>query len=262
MNRKITLIALAVIMMAAVPMIVSDASDASVSMNDDSIWGEGFTNTADGTLYVKLTSTEPADQKITITVSENGKDLASVEVTVPAYSEYTAGLRFRLNGIGEHELTVTGIPAGMFPQLPNGTHNNTTTTTVTVTESLWSKPSVYAAIAVIAILIVIAVFLKIRSAPATKPDVTFTELDKRQKESKGDVAEVPKTSATEKKRYAGSDGAPKETAKPAAPPEEKKAASFTELEKQKTQKKEAAPKKKEPSSEEPKKLKYVSSRRK
>jgi len=231
-------------------------------MDLGNIWGEGFTNTNDGTLFVTLKNTEFSDQDITIVVtSDSGKELARATVTVPASSTYTAELRFRL-GLGNHELTVTCTPATLF--LPPGSPINYDTVTVSVDESLWSKPTTYAAIVVVALLIVIAFYLRMRSAPATKPDTTFTELE-RQKGAKAEAAETPKASATERRKYRGSEESPKESKKPAAkppePPEEKKAASFTELEKQKGEKKETAPKK-ESSSGEPKKLKYVSSRRK
>ena len=267
MNHKRTLIALAIIMMAVVPagILMSGGSDASVSMDDSTIWGEGFSNTSDGTLYVVLNNNEPTDQVITLIVTENGNELKRGTFTVPADSKYTAELNFGLGSVGKHTITVTGEPSSMFPLRPDGTYNNKHTVDVTVSESLWSKPTVYVAIAVVVILIAIAVFLRIRNAPTTKPDVTFTELEKQQRESRGDIPEergAPKASATEKRRYRGADEQPKKAdEKSSAPPEEKKATTFTELEKQKNEKKENPPKK-ESSSEEPKRLKYVSSRRK
>jgi len=267
MNQKRTMIALAVIMMTVLPMslLMSGESDANLYLDDGKVWGEGFTNTSDGTLSVSLRSDEPVDWGITITVTENGRELARTAVVVPAGSTYVATLSFRLDSLGDHELTVTCTPASAFPSAGGG-NLNSQTITITVTESIWSKPATYAAIAVIAILIVIAVYLRMRNAPAKKPDVTFTELEQR-KESREDAEEKPKASVTERKRYKGSEAKPKEAkpkeTKPSAPPEKKEAGTFTELEKQKKEeKKEAPPKKKEASSGEPKKLKYVSSRRK
>ena len=276
MNQKRTMMALAVIMMAVVPMsiLMSDGSDAGVYLEDGKVWGEGFTNTSDGTLSVSLRSTEYEGRLITITVTENGRELAKAEVTVPAGDpSYVAKLSFRLDSVGDHDVTVTCEPDNLFPLVDGSNLNSQTTTifnsqtiTITVTESIWSKPATYGAIAVIAILVVIAFYLRMRSAPATKPDVTFTELEQR-KGSKEDAEEKPKAPVTERKRYKGSEAKPKE-AKPKGvkayePPEKKEAETFTELEQQKKEeKKEAPPKKKEASSGEPKKLKYVSSRRK
>ncbi|MCL1978916.1 MAG: hypothetical protein FWG60_01990 [Methanomassiliicoccaceae archaeon] len=265
MNHKRTIVALAVIMMAAVPMSILMADESDAGMSFDKIWGEGFSNTSDGTLFVSLKNTEYSDQEVKITVTEGSRELAKKTVTIPAQTTYTAELRFGIGGLGDHILTVTCEPADLFPG-PGGTHYNSETVTVNVTESIWSKPTTYAALIVVAILIVIAFYLRMRNAPATKPDTTFTELDRQQKGSRAKAEDAPKTSATERKRYGGPDEPPKETkkqppAKPPEPPAEKKATSFTELEKEKSAKKEAAPKK-ESSSGEPKKLKYVSSRRK
>ncbi|MDR1404199.1 MAG: hypothetical protein LBJ20_01335 [Candidatus Methanoplasma sp.] len=261
MNHKKTIIALAVIMIAAVPLslAVSDDSDAEIKIGK--IRGEGFTNSGDGTLFVVLGSTEPAEQKITVKVTEDGRELATVAVDVPAESEYTAELRFRLNGIGDHYLTVTCEPAGLFPTPLGGDPFNYDTVVVNVTETIWSKPSTYAALIVVALLIAIAAYLRMRSAPAGKSDTTFTELEKQRKDiSKTDSDEPSKASATERKRYRSSDEPSRTPAKQTAPPAEK-AVSFTDLEKQRDEKKGSAPKK-ESSSEEPKKLKYISSRRK
>jgi hypothetical protein len=262
MNHKRTIIALAVIMMAVVPMglIMSDDSDAEMRIGD--VWNSGFTNTSDGTLFVVLRSTEGIDREITVRVTEDGNELARGTFNVLAGTELTAELRFRLSSVGSHEVTITCEPANLFPSPPGSdVIFNSATNTINVTESLWSKPSTYGAIIVVAILVVIAVFLRMRSAPTTKPDTTFTELEKQQKESRGDVVEdKPKASVTERRKYQKSES-PKPEAKAPAPPEEKKVSSFTELEKQKSEKKEAPAKKDKPS-EEPKKLKYVSSRRK
>jgi len=281
MNHKKTLIALAVIMLAAIPIsvIMSEGSDAKMIADDDGIWGGGFNDRNDGTLFVTLKSDEVNDQAVTITVTDkNGRVLASSTVTVPAEDTLIAELRFRLSA-GEHDLTVTIKAENPVFILPGGSSTDTVTRSVTVnvTQSVLSKPSTYAAIAIVAILIVIAAFLYMRNAPTVKHDTTFTELERQKKEARGETEEAPKTSATERKRYKDSSGGSKEARQkeqaksPAPPPEEKKAATFTELDKQKREKKEAPPpkqketpppKKKESSSEEPKKLKYVSSRRK
>jgi len=273
MNQKRTIIALAVMMMAVVSMsfVMSDDSDARMTF--EKIYGEGFTNTNDGTLFVPLNNDGDLDQVIDIIVTENGKELINTKVTVPAGKKYTAELRFKLEGAGTHQLMVTFLPANAFPSTTTGEHINYTTVIVDVKQSIWSNTTTYIAIAAIAILIAIAAFMKIRSAPATKPSTTFTDLE-RQK-GREEEEERPKSSATERRRYGDSEKASKADT---PPPQEKKGGTFTELEKQKKaetakkapepapKKAEPAPKKTEPakgkSAEEPKKLKYVSSRRK
>jgi len=286
MNHKLTLVVIAVIIMAAIPIgiIMSENSNANVSV-DDTISGSGFTTTSDGTLHVPLKITTPLSdpQQITITVTDsNGNPVASAPATIPAGdynasapSIYTLDISFRLSSAGSHTLTVTCTPKEVFQQDVNGNtiYANWNTVTINVTQNIWSKTSTYAAIIVVVILIVIAIYLHMRNAPVKKPDTTFTDLERQKKESKGEVEEAPKTSATERKRYksSGSDGSPKpkeaaKSSKTSAPPEEKKAATFTELEKQKSEKKavepKSEPKKDDSSSGEPKKIKYVSSRRK
>lgn len=269
MNHKKTLIALAVIMMAIVPasMMMSDESDAKVDFGD--IWGSGFTTSGPGTLNVVLTSTEYDDiVGIDVIVTENGVERGRTTVTVPANDSITAEVRFSLDGAGTHYLRVTCEPPDTFPPGPNGQPiNYIDGISVEVTVSIWSNTTTYLALIVVAILVVIAVYLRMRSAPVTKPKMTFTELEKQKAAERGEVEEKPKASATERRRYGSSEQAintPPKTAKPEAKaeqkveakPEESKPTSFTELDKQK---KEAAKKK---SSDEPKKLKYVSSRRK
>jgi len=302
MNHKKTLIALAVIMLAAVPVsiLMSELSDAQVSTDDNSISWSGSNDRSSGTLVVPLKSTESNDQDITITVTDSNNNIVVTnKVTVPGNSTLNAELSIRM-GAGSHDLTITCVADNPVFLLPNGNSTNTQVIpfTINVTQSVLSKPTTYIAIAIVVILIVIGVFLYTRNAPTKKPETTFTELERQKRESREEAEEAPKTSATERKKYKESGSRPKEPAekkaapaekkaakaekkpapeekkaapaeKKAAPeekkpaPEEKKATSFTELEKQKQEKKESAPAaKKDSSSEEPKKLKYVSSRRK
>ena len=273
------MIALAAVMMAVLSagLAVSDGSDASIKFGE--LRGEGFTNSGEGTLFVPLESSEPYPVVMTVVVTDvtagESKEVARAVVTVPAESpDYVAELRFRLDGLGDRTLKVTCTPDYYFAPGPPGIETNTTEITVNVSESLWSKPTTYGAIAVIAILIAIAAFMRMRNAPATKPETTFTDLERQKKGSEPGAEDARKASATERRRYGD---APKASDKPQAPPPEKKAATFTELDKQKKAEKAAteepkkadpAPKKTEPApkksapKEEPKKLKYVSSRRK
>jgi len=305
MNHKNALIVLAVVVLAAVPisLLLSETSDAQVSVDNSAIWGQGFTDRSDGTLFITLNRDESNDQTMTITITENNRQVASSTVVVPASETgtmvpFVAQMNFRL-GAGTHDLTITLTaenPVFVLPSGPSTTY--TTSAIVDSTQSVLSKPSTYAALAIVAILIVIGVYLYIRNAPTKKPETTFTELERQKRESKEEAEEAPKASATERRRYNKDTGGDKpkeaaklaarqkETAKPAEPPEEKKkksaappdekkaASPFTDLEKQKQEKQEkketppankketAAPSKKESSSEEPKKIKYVSSRRK
>ncbi|AIZ56794.1 preprotein translocase subunit SecG [Candidatus Methanoplasma termitum] len=298
MNKNKTLLALAFVILAVAPMsiiLIGEQSNAYVSMSDDSarVWGEGFTTNGNGTLHVILKNNDEFNNSEQITLSVHDKTIdgpvlaTSSPVIVPAGGTYEVQISFNIGSAGEHSLAVTGEPANQFPVDGQGNHANfISTVSVTVKESILSKPTTYIAIAVVAILIAIAVFMHMRNTPAKKPDTTFTELEEQKRASKGGADSAPKTSATEKKRYDKAStteppkATPKEKAKPAAEEkkspkektqpkestkpaqEEKKATTFTELEKEKSSKKDAVTNKESSSSEEPKKLKYVSSRRK
>lgn len=272
MNRKRTIIALAVIMMALIPagMAVSDGADG-VRIKGDA-WGEGFSNSGDGTLYVTLENQDKDAYEITIKVflGKGGKVLADETFSVPAYAEgdnvYTAELRFRISDSGTHDLYIECTPKGLFPLTPSGTVMNFTEITVNVSESIWSKTSTYLALIVVAVLIAIAVYMRMRNAPITKPKMTFTELERQKAADRGEAPPVPaKTASTERRKYetpAKESVREKKASPPPVAKEQPKAEkkpTFTELEQQNKEKKET---KKSSSKEEPKKIKYISSRRK
>ena len=267
MNQKKTIAVLAIAMMAFISLgaMTADDSDAYVTIENE-IRAYDFTNNGSGTLEVLLRNGNGTDMSITITVTrvDNGAKLAEGTFNVPGdaviNTEYTAKLQFKISDAGDHEVLVTCTPANLF--LPvGGEHMNTQKMTITVTESIWSKWTTYAAVAVVVILILIAVFMKMRSVPATKPDTTFTELEKQRDKPDGKEPEAPKT--TKRVRY-------EEPSTPAPAKKEAKPASFTELDKQKKSpepvKEPVAEPRKEPKkdsdSKPPEKLKYKSSRRK
>jgi len=272
MNQKKMIAALTVMMMAFISLsiVATDDSDAYIWMEDNGIKAHGFKNNSNGTLEIEFRSQEVADFNITITVTDsNGKVLHRETVAVPN-GTYIARLSFSIGSVGEHEVTITCEPSDIFP--PGSIPLNVQTITITVDESIWSKWTTYAAVAIIVILILIAVLIRMRSAPAVKPDTTFTELEK-QKESREDFEEDEEPKTSKRRRYG------EETTASTPAKKETKAASFTELEKEKSApkpakepvKEKSSPKpakepvkekKKEDSSEPPKKIKYVSSRRK
>ena len=260
MDHKKAIAALTVMMMAFISLsvVTADESDAYVTIEDD-IKAYGFTNNGNGTLEILFKSSEANDTMITIVVTlvDSGDVVAREDINIPP-GEYVATLNFKITSIGDHEILITCEPVGMFPS-PGGISMNTQKLTIVVTESIWSKWTTFAAIGIIVLLIAIAAFIKMRNAPATKPDITFTQLERQKDKEDDDRQETPRT--TQRRRYEESTPAPKKEAKPA---------SFTELEKQKSEpvpiKEPVKEVKKEPTkkanSEPPKKLKYVSSRRK
>jgi Predicted membrane protein len=275
MNHKKTIVALTVVMMAFISLsaIAGEDSDAVVAISDG-LRAEGFANNSDGTLIINFNNMDGVDREIIITVTDlndPGKVYVTRTVTVPD-GKTDVPISFRISDSGDHEVRITCEPQGLF-YFDGTKYLNNQTMIISVSQSIWSNMTTYIAIAVVAILIVIAAVLKMRSAPATKPDTTFTELEK-QKDSKPVNEDVPQT--TSRRRYNEEKSAPVQ--------KETKATSFTELEKSKAEpkpkakpakeeKSKAEPKpkdskpakeekKKEDPKEQPKKIKYVSSRRK
>ncbi|MDR2846572.1 MAG: hypothetical protein LBV63_04750 [Candidatus Methanoplasma sp.] len=270
MNFKKLMMVLAVLAVFATPFtVLADSSDAYIEIDANrDLYGSGFTNSGSGTLHIPLSSTEGTDVNITITVTykDSGDRVTDpVTFTVPAGSkDFVAEMSFRISDVGSHELQITCTPATLFPL------TNVDTVTVTVNQTIWSQWTTFAAIGIVALLIVIAAFIRMRSVPTTKPDTTFTELEKGRGSVEKAEPEKKPTVSTERKRYnTSSEPAKSDTKKsekkpePKPEPQEKKTESFTELQKQKSEKKAIREAEEKPSKDgEPKKLKYVSSRRK
>lgn len=258
------MMALAIFVLPFALSFASGASDAGVSIegdvSQDTITPDG------GNIRVVLKSTESSPVEITVEVvkTENGESVGLAKCTVPANGTATATVFVKVGGVGEHNVTVKCTPAGYFVM-------NETSLLVHVTQSVWSNWTTYATIIIVAILIIAAAAYKMHSAPKIKADVTFTELEKQRKDAKG--SSEP-TITTEKRKYGSHRSESKEAPKKEAPkkaaakeepvneaPKKEEKKVFTEMEEQR---KAAAPKKEAPKEEsgEPKKLKYVSSRRK
>ncbi|MDR0887956.1 MAG: hypothetical protein LBM39_02075 [Candidatus Methanoplasma sp.] len=285
MNFKKLVMVIAVLAIFAVPLtaLTADTSDAYIEIDANrDLYGSGFTNSGNGTLYVPLSSDEGTDTAITVIVSykDSGEEITRETFPVPAKTKtFVAELSFGVHSVGDHELKVVCEPSLYFPGI------NESTVTITVNATLWSQWTTFAAIGLVVVVILILVYIRMRSAPAKKADVSFTELERNR--LSGGAAETAEperrsSSSTERRRYnASSESAKAESKKPEPKkaeskksepkkeekkpepkpePQEKKVESFTELEKQKSEKK--AVREKESETGEPKKLKYVSSRRK
>ncbi len=250
MNAKKTLIIAVIMMLAVLPaigLIDDSGSDATISIDGNVTQGT-ITSDSGGDIYIKLESTEDEDVDITITVtnSNTGDTVGETTVTIPANEDITASVHVNFGSAGTYNAKITCTPSTYFENV------NYTTATITVTDSIWSNWTSYAAIIVVVLLVVIALVLHMRSAPKIKPDTTFTQLEEQQKEPASKSGESAQHSTTRKKYKSSEASKPSEEAPVKSEP--KKAQNFTELEKQK--------KSSESDESEPKKLKYVSSRRK
>jgi len=254
-NKKAIVAILAVLALSMIPLmaIESDESDAIIVI--EGVTQGTVTSSNGGDILVHFNSEEVRDRTITITVTlpeNDNKVIGTATVEIPAETEYTAAVHISGLGVGTYNVKITCEDSVYFGI-------NTQSFVLDVTKSIWSNVSTYLAIAVVAILIVVAAVIKMRSAPKVKPDTTFTELEKQNSnESRKSQKTVDPEPTTERKRYDKTEKRA-ETPKPKEPV---KATTFTELEKeQKTSIREKPADEKSDSSE-PKKLKYVSSRRK
>jgi hypothetical protein len=266
----------------ALSILDQNESDATIFINGEP--QQGKITSDGGEIYVYLDNTEDTSISVKIVITNNNtkNEVGNTIQDIPAKSEhYKVTVNVNFGGTGEYnaKITCTDTTTGEITY---------TTMTVTVTDTVWSSWTAYAAIAIVVILIVIAVFVHMRNAPKIKPDTTFTELEAEKNEGKP-VKTEERVSSTEKKRYKTNSLEKEQTAKKTEPAkeesrpkkkeepkkvepvkeepkpkkkEEPKAQSFTEIEEKKKtstkEKKDSAPS----DSEEPKKLKYVSSRRK
>jgi hypothetical protein len=258
-NRIVIILAVAMLAVTSVGLVLSDDSDATMVLDQSNITSSGFKNNSSGTIVVPIENTDTY-KTVTITVTASDPNDSSniyttTTVDVAGGETGYAYLSFQISSVGDHQVLITCTPADAFESYGSG-YYNTKTVTVNVEKSIWTNWATYGAIAVIAILIAIAVIIKMRSAPAIKPDTTFTELDK---EKKANQAVEPAAPSTQRRKYNSSASVNKTETKQPEP--EKRASTFTDLQNQKTETKKTSPSKKDSTSE-PKKIKYVSSRRK
>lgn len=253
-TRFLTALAVALVALAAVSCVFAtdDSSAASYKAGlDGSVDQSGFAENSAGTLKVTLYNYDTVDETITVSaVDANNTSTVykTVEVVVPTGGSAVASLTFGL-GSGTHSIEIICTPSDYF-----ASGYNTLTVQVNVPASIWSNWVTYLTIVAIIIIAILAVYLYMRNNVKTKPDTTFTELEAEKR--KGAAQPEEKKVSTQRRRYGESDTKP--AAKAEEPKEEpKKAASFSELHDQQEAAKTADQK-----DGEPKKLKYVSSRRK
>lgn len=252
-SKKIIVLAMLVIATSfAAGLSMQEASDADLTFSDVS---QGKITPDGGNIYVMLENQDNSEKNLTLTVTyvKDGTEITagSKNITVPSKAmNYKATVYVNLGGVGEYNIKITATDI----YFHDGA--NTTTFTATVTESIWSGWTPYAALGIVALLVVIAAFIHIRSKPRIKPDQSFTQIEQERRSGKS--AGTPGTSAERRRYSADKTGQPKAVVKEPEP----KAASFTELEKEKAVAKKEAGKSEKKPGKEPGELKYVSSRRK
>lgn len=260
MNSKNLVVISAIVLalcICAVPL-ASDDSDGYIWIDGD-ISVHGFDGSNSGTLDISITNHEDRTILVTITaVDDDGDICGNGEFEIQPIDDgeekiTVCGLGVTADGTGNQTMTITVTPSDG-TEIRGGAEK---TVTFTVTGSVWDGIGPYIAIIIIALLVVIAVVLKMRSAPSEKPKTTFRDLEAGNDKPTTSKKEEKKVKSTERKMYDGNKEAakevPKEAPKATAPVEEKpieKKTTFSDLED--ARKKDAGEKK----------IKYVSSRRK
>jgi len=242
--RFLTVLTLALVALTTVSCACLTDDSAAISYKaglDGSVSQSGFGENAAGTLTVTLYNYDTVDETITVSaVDANNTSTVykTVDVTVPAGSNTKASLTFSLS-TGTHSIEIICMPSDYFAP-----DRNTVSVQVSVPASIWSNWVTYLTIVAIIIIAIIAVYYYMRNNVKTKPDTTFTELEAEKR--KGTAQPEEKKVSTLRRRYGEGESKPAE-----------KATSFSELHEQKE-----AAKTTEKGDEGPKKIKYVSSRRK
>ncbi len=254
MNTKQIVVLLATFLVVGMAFctVFAEESDADIGMK--SVESTGFTTSTGGTLKVPVYNDESrlVDVSLIVTNADTNEIYKTVPATIPANSTEIVNVTFTIPTTGSYNIMVT-----LHTDDDVEVQGSVATILIEVNKSIWSEWTTYGAIAVIIILIAIGIGLKLRNAPLTKPKTTFTEIENDRVSGKNSMPEKPKEVSVERKQYKSSK-ATEEVAQPVQPVAPKatanpsKAKTFTELAKEKPAK----------SSDEPKKLKYVSSRRK
>ncbi|MFA7062584.1 MAG: hypothetical protein WC132_00355 [Methanomethylophilus sp.] len=259
MTRKYAA-AFAIVLMAftCTAILTADDSDASMAGLDGNITYSDFAERSAGTIHVTVINYDTVAHDVTVTAvnPDNETEVyATQTIIIEANDDQnatgTAALTFNLSA-GTHTVEIICTPTEYFAD-----GYNTAIVTIDVPASIWSGWTPYIVLIAIGVIIIIAVYYVMRNRVKEKPDVTFTQLAEEKKKGK-ELPNAEKKSTTQRRRYNSETG--KQTAAPAA---EKKPASFTEMHEQKLEtgkEHETSPAAK--TEEMPKKLKYVSSRRK
>ena len=183
--KKLSVLMLAMIALIIPAIALSDSAAGSVGIyNSGDIHVTDFNDRGTGTVTMMLYNNGTNDEKVTVSIVETGNEsrvFGSATVTVPAD---TSGF--------EVKITISTGSQGHFwaKAIVTGTAVNEpisqTPFDFSVGRSIWSNTSTYIAIIAVVIIIGIALFLRMRSAPKPEgTEYTFTEMEEDRKAGKG-----------------------------------------------------------------------------
>ena len=198
-SKYIALIAVMVLAIAVVPFGDSDGL-ASTEKSGDTL---KFDNMSGGTLTftVRNTGADATSFDMDVTVTENGKEVASLtEFNVPAGEITKVSISMGdFKSVGSHHLIVTCSPSDMFEG-----NTYTFSVDVDVKKNLLSDWVTYVVIIIVIIVVAVFAYLKIRDAPKKKTEMTFEQLEAERKaemSAKGKKKAKDSAPTTERQRY-------------------------------------------------------------
>lgn len=196
---------MAVFVLAVIPLIAADGSDATV--NRQGQWScSGFTDNDAGTLKVTLINNATDAVEIKLMVYETGNHdnvYATKTVTVPGKDtdegKLAVDLSWKFGSSGTKYVDVWAYDST--DTLIDNPLLNESSVQIDVSHSIWKNSVTYVVIVVIAIIVIIVLVMYIRSTKKTKADTTMSDrtFTKLHNEKVG-----KKAAAAEKKEYKSS----------------------------------------------------------
>ncbi len=193
-----SMLAFALVAMFVVALCpIMDDTDAATINNEREF---EFDNLDGGQIYFYVDS--DTSFQMTVTVTENGKTVATEIVDVPAGNDYKVTVDMPdFVEVGTHTVEVIlDAPHGIIPD-----SMSSFTATIVVDKNILSNWMTFIVIAIVVIVIAVFAYLKIRDAPKKKVEMTFEQLEEERKAemaAKGEKKRGKESApTTERQRY-------------------------------------------------------------
>lgn len=211
MVNKKYILAIILVTMIAVPLVSlydideAEAQSDSLFMDTGSFSSGGFDTRTPGNVSFEIRNDSGTDASVDVYVTYQNQDnrLTSETVTVPTNKTVAVNLSFEIGSEGTKYLTVWAESDDA--DFQNGSPEISHNFTIYVGQSIWSNWGTYVAIIAVVIIVAVALYLRSRNVTKEEPELTFTELEelersKRQSDRKSTAARAP---SAERQRYEG-----------------------------------------------------------
>ena len=213
MVNKKYILAIILVTMIAVPLVSlydideAEAQSDSLFMDTGSFSSGGFDTRTPGNVSFEIRNDSGTDASVDVYVTYQNQDnrLTSKTVTVPTNETVAVNLSFEIGSEGTKDLTLTVSAKSDDAYFQNGLPVISYNFTLYVGQSIWSNWGTYVAIIAVVIIVAVALYLRSRNVTKEEPELTFTELEelersKRQSDRKSTAARAP---SAERQRYEG-----------------------------------------------------------